>query len=114
MIVVQDPHQLKIKLSHSWDWKISLLHGQGAVCLDFTTHQFHSLADMLAALHHPAYPAAETLLLSFQRQVKIVKDSGVRHVAVQLLRLPSQYLFSLPKSEEEIHTAENNDAGKNL
>ena len=69
---------------------------------------------MLAALRHPAYPAAETLLLSFQRQVKLVKDSGVRHVAIQLLRLPSQYLFSLPKGEEETDTADENDAGEAL
>ena len=69
---------------------------------------------MLAALRHPAYPAAETLLLSFQRQVKLVKDSGVRHVAIQLLRLPSQYLFSLPKAEEETDMGGENDAGSSL
>lgn len=67
---------------------------------------------MLAAIHHPAYPAAETLLLSFQRQVKLVKDGGVRHVAIQLLRLPAQYLFSLSKGEEEANTADENDAGE--
>jgi hypothetical protein len=58
------------------------------------------VADILAALHRPAFPAAETMLLSFQNLVKNVPDSGVRQVAIQLLSLPAQHLFALAKSEE--------------
>jgi len=69
------------------------------------------VADIIAALHHPAFPAAETMLLCFQKAVKSIKDSGVRQVAIQLLSLPAQHLFALAKSEEGKAKADDDDTG---